>query len=215
MKPKILDLFCGAGGATKGLQRAGFYVVGVDIKPQPHYCGDEFIQADALAVDLEGYDAYWASPPCQGYSISRSMQGTKGAEKLIPEVRQALIQTDKPFILENVPGAPLENAIELSGMSFGLKIIRRRWFELHGFDVWMLPSPRIVHNYRAEGYLPYHHGTSKKRGHLPNIWTLQRLKEAMGIDWMQIKELTQAIPPAYSEFLGKQLMKYLESLEVL
>ena len=209
-KPKILDLFCGAGGATKGLQRAGFYVVGVDNKPQPHYCGDEFHQADALEFPLEGYDAYWASPPCQSYSISQYMQGVKGAGKYIEDVRSALAKIGRPFVIENVPGAPLENAIELSGMSFGLKIIRRRLFELHGFDVLFLPVPRSVRNYRAEGYVPYHHGTSMKRGHLPNIWTKARLQEAMGIDWMSIKELTQAIPPAYSEYLGKHLIKVIQ-----
>jgi DNA (cytosine-5)-methyltransferase 1 len=208
MKPKLLDLFCGAGGATKGLQHAGFYVVGVDIKKQPHYCGDEFYQADALEFPPEGYDAYWASPPCQSYSISQYMQGVKGAGKYIDDVRDTLAKIQKPFVIENVPGAPLIQPIELSGMSFGLKIIRRRLFELHGFDVLLIPSPHQVNNYRAEGYLPYHHGTSIKRGHLPNIWTKPRLQAAMGINWMDVKEMTQAIPPAYSEFLGKEMIKY-------
>jgi len=226
-RPKLLDLFCGAGGSAMGLHRAGFEVVGVDIKPQPHY-PFTFIKMDALlAMDLllggkriydcqdnwwslALFDAYWASPPCQSYSISQYMQGVKGAGKYIEDVRSALAKIGRPFVIENVPGAPLENAIELSGMSFGLKIIRRRLFELHGFDVLFLPVPRSVRNYRAEGYVPYHHGTSMKRGHLPNIWTKARLQEAMGIDWMSIKELTQAIPPAYSEYLGKHLIKVIQ-----
>jgi len=208
MKPRLLDLFCGAGGAAMGYSRAGFEVVGVDIKPQPHY-PFEFHQADALPYPLEGFDAYHASPPCQGYSISQYMQGVKGADKHIDAVRYSLEATGRPFVIENVLGAPLKNAIELSGMSFGLKIIRRRLFELHGFDILLIPSPHQVKNYRDEGYLPYHHGTSVKRGHLPNIWTKPRLETAMGIDWMDVKELTQAIPPAYTEFIGKYLMQEL------
>ncbi|MBE3145445.1 MAG: DNA cytosine methyltransferase, partial [Planctomycetes bacterium] len=135
----------------------------------------------------------------------------KGAGKYIDDTRHVLKSAGKPYVIENVPGAPLKNPLELSGMSFGLKIIRRRLFELYGFDILFIPSPHQVRNYRAEGYLPYHHGTSQKRGHLPNIWTKPRLKEAMGIDWMDIKEMTQAIPPAYTEYIGKQLMKVLEA----
>ncbi len=210
MKPRILDLFSGAGGAARGLQEAGFYVVGVDIKPQPHYCGDEFHCADALTYPLEGFDAFWASPPCQSYSVSRHMFGVKGAPTVIGTLRESLNGTGKPYIIENVPGAPLVNPIELSGMSFGLKIIRRRLFELHGFDIVLIPSPRQVKNYRREGYLPYHHDANRKDGHLPNIWTKGRLQEAMGIDWMDINEMTQAIPPAYSRFIGEQLIKSLK-----
>ena len=205
-KPKLLDLFCGGGGASMGYYRAGFEVEGVDIKPQPHY-PFKFYQADALEFPLEGYDAYHASPPCQGYSISQYMQGTKGSGLYIDDNRQALESTGKPFVIENVPGSPLKTPIELSGMSFGLKIIRRRLFELHGFDIFFIPSPHQVKNYRAEGYIPYHHGTSVKRGHLPNIWTKPRLIEAMKIDWMNVKEMTQAIPPAYTEYIGEYLKK--------
>ena len=213
-KPLLYDVYCCAGGTTKGYQKAGFRVIGIDNKPQPHYCGDGFILMDALefldryiAGEFERADVFHASPPCQGYSISKSMQGTKGAEKLIPATRELLFKTGKLFVIENVPGSPLVNPIELSGMSFGLKIIRRRLFELHGFDILLIPSPHQVKNYRNEGYLPYHHGTSVKRGHLPNIWTKPRLQKAMQIEWMDIKEMTQAIPPAYTEFLGKYLMQ--------
>jgi len=207
-KPRLLDLFCGAGGAAMGYHRAGFQVVGVDIKPQPRY-PFEFHQADALTYPLDGFDAYHASPPCQGYSISRHMLWVKGGELLIPDIRQRLLRAGKPFVIENVPGAPLNNAIELSGMSFGLKIIRRRLFELQGFDILLVPSPRVETNYRVAGYVPYYHGTSVKRGHLPNIWTKQRLQKAMDIDWMDIKEMTQAIPPAYTEYIGLHLMRHL------
>lgn len=228
-RPKLLDLFCCAGGCSEGYRRAGFYPYGIDHKQQPHY-PFQFIEMDALeamsrlisgealtftdsrglneqTLDLSDFSAIHASPDCQGYSVSKSMKGTKGAEKIIPEVRQLLKKTGKLFVIENVLGSPLINPIELSGMSFGLKIIRRRLFELNGFDIILIPSPRQVKNYRDEGYLPYHHGTSVKRGHLPNIWTKPRLQEAMGIDWMNIKEMTQAIPPLYIEFIGKHLMK--------
>jgi DNA (cytosine-5)-methyltransferase 1 len=224
MRPKLLDLFCGAGGSAVGYYRAGFDVYGIDNKAQPHY-PFPFLQMDALeAMDLllrsEGlafsngetlylkdFDAYHASPPCQEYSISRNMLWVKGGEKLIPDIRQRLLNTGLPYIIENVPGAPLINPIELSGMSFGLKIIRRRLFELYGFDILLVPSPRIEINYRAAGYIPYHHGTSIKRGHLPNIWTKARLQSAMDIDWMSLKEITQAIPPAYTEYIGSWLIK--------
>ena len=208
-KPRLLDLFCGAGGAAMGYHRAGFEVVGVDIKPQPHY-PFEFIQADALTYPLDGFDAYHASPPCQDYSISRNMLWVKGGERLIPNIRQRLLETGLPYVIENVPGAPLLTPIELSGMSFGLKIIRRRLFELFGFDILLVPSPRVETNYRRAGYVPYQHGTSIKRGHLPNIWTKDRLQKAMGIDWMNIKEITQAIPPAYTEFIGKYLIEVIK-----
>ncbi len=205
-RPVLLDLFSGAGGAALGYYLAGFRIVGIDNRPQPHY-PFEFYQADALTFPLEGYDAYHASPPCQSYSISQYMQGVKGAGKYIDDTRLALKETAKPFVIENVLGAPLENPIELSGMSFGLKIIRRRLFELSGFDILLIPAPHQVKNYRAEGYLPYHHGTSVKRGHLPNIWTKPRLEKAMQIDWMDIRELTQAIPPAYTEYIGLYLLR--------
>ncbi|MBU2249763.1 MAG: hypothetical protein KKD77_23655 [Gammaproteobacteria bacterium] len=105
-KPRLLDLFCGAGGSAKGLQRAGFYVVGVDIKNQPHYCGDEFHQADALTYPLDGYDAYWASPVCKGGSIASSCRPglkAKYPEQITP-IRKRLLETGKPYIIENVKG---------------------------------------------------------------------------------------------------------------
>ena len=106
MKPVLFDLFCCAGGATKGYQQAGFYVVGVDIEPQPDYCGDEFIQADALTVDLTRADAIHASPPCQGYSTQTADRSKH--RRLIPEVRDLLEAAGVPFVIENVEGARRE-----------------------------------------------------------------------------------------------------------
>lgn len=215
MKPRLLDLFCGAGGAAMGYHRAGFEVVGVDIKPQPRY-PFEFHQADALTYPLEGFDAYHASPPCQAYSIFNYVPSVfevhEHTPQLIEIVRELLGKTGKPSVLENVPLSPLVNFIELSGFMFDLKIIRRRWFELHGFDIWLLPHPKRERGkLRDKGYIPYHHGQSAKRGLLKNIWTKANVSEAMGIDWMAVKELTQAIPPAYTEYIGKYLMKVVEA----
>lgn len=213
-KPKCLDLFCGGGGASMGLYRAGFDVTGVDIKPQPHY-PFRFIQADALTVDLEGYDCYWASPPCQGYMNALNMPNVyekyKDAELLIKPVRERLTATGKPFIIENVPGSPLINPVKLSGMMFNLKVIRRRWFECHGFEVEFKPCPQTFKNARRDGYIPYNKGETTQRNSLPQIWTKPKVSVAMGIDWMSLKELNQAIPPAYSEFLGKEMIKEIET----
>jgi SAM-dependent methyltransferase len=146
-KPRLLDLFCGAGGAAKGYQRAGFYVVGVDIKPQPHYCGDEFHQGDALTYPLEGFDAYHASPPCQGYSIMLNLPWLRDKKypMLIQPVRELLLAVGKPYIIENVGGARYRTSRQdglkaafLCGQMFGLPIFRHRYFETNWF--WMQPG---------------------------------------------------------------------------
>ena len=136
---KILDLFCGAGGATMGLHRAGFEVVGVDIHLQPNY-PFEFIQADALELNLEGYDAYWASPPCQCYS--KAAIGSRNAGVIYPDLinktRKRLLLTSKPYVIENVVGAPLIFPTYLEGTMFGLGVLRRRLFES---NIW-IPQPQ-------------------------------------------------------------------------
>src|SRR5437016_1620015 len=102
MKPRLLDLFCGAGGATRGYQRAGFYVVGVDIVPQPHYCGDEFHQGDAMTMPLHGFDAIHASPPCQFYTIAKNNGSCRDAIDLVPRLLMRLREQPIPWIVENV-----------------------------------------------------------------------------------------------------------------
>ena len=130
MKPKALDLFCGAGGATKGLQRAGFHVTGVDIRPQSRYCGDVFIQADALTVPLEGYDLIWASPPCQRYTRAQNAARNREAHPdLVGPMRERLMASGIPWAMENVVGAPLLNPVVLCGLAFGLKVKRHRLIE--------------------------------------------------------------------------------------
>lgn len=209
-KPRLLDLFCGAGGATKGYQRAGFYVVGVDIKPQPHYCGDEFYQADALEFPLEGYDAYHASPPCQ--HASRASQPWKAKGKLYIELitptREIFSLTNKPYIIENVVGSKLINPLALNGAMFNLKVIRRRHFETNfPFPLVLMvrPSGKVS---TGELVCPFGWGGDAQHG---GDWG--RWGDAMGIDWMANKqELNQAIPPAYTEYIGKYLMEYLMEL---
>jgi len=205
-KPKLLDLFCKAGGASVGYARAGFEVEGVDIEPQPHY-PFKFYQADALTFDLEGYDAYHASPPCyeNTWSARRWIDGPVAYEKQdrLTETRDKLLVIEKPFVLENTPGADMNGYIKLEGTMFGLRVIRERWFELHGFDILLLPGKLYEKSPVASGRyftVAGHGGNSKD-------CRLQTWQDAMGIDWMAKQELTQAIPPAYTEFIGQYLMK--------
>lgn len=202
---KLLDLFSGAGGAAKGYQRAGFYVVGVDIKPQPHYCGDEFVQADALeyvAAYGQEFDVIHASPPCQAYSSTRSLQGNTHPE-LIEPVRELLRAMDKPYVIENVPGAPLINPVTLVGTMFGLRTMRPRLFEC-SFEVPFMLAPSPDARIAKLGHKPKEGEFVHVIGHAPDV---EYNRKAMGIDWMTRDELSQAIPPAYTEFIGKHLME--------
>jgi DNA (cytosine-5)-methyltransferase 1 len=150
-KPLLYDVFSGAGGAAKGYQRAGFRVVGIDSKPQPRYCGDGFICMDAFEFfdhvqrgDYPQPDAWHCSPPCQGYSRMRHLPWLKDKQypMMIEATRAALQATGKPYIIENVEGAPLENAVMLCGTMFGLKVYRHRLFETSFF---MLSFPHTTH----------------------------------------------------------------------
>src|ERR1041384_1083641 len=114
MRPRLLDLFCSAGGAARGYQRAGFYVVGVDIEPQPRFAGDAFIQADALAFLWGGSDAFHAGPPCQAYVRSGMVAKDGRHLRLIEPVRERLEASGVPWVIENVPGAPIRSALLLS-----------------------------------------------------------------------------------------------------
>ena len=212
VKPRLLDLFCGAGGAAMGYHRAGFEVVGVDIKPQPHY-PFEFHQADALTYPLEGFDAYHASPPCyeNTWSARRWIDAPVSYEKTdqLIATRDLFLGTDRPFILENTPGAKMSDYIQLEGSMFGLKVIRQRWFELHGFEIWMLPCPLKEKSPVSSG----RYFTVAGHGGNSRDCRLKTWQEAMGIDWMTKQELTQAIPPAYTEYIGLQLIKCFAGIE--
>lgn len=199
----LLDLFCGAGGAAMGYARAGFDVVGVDIQPQPRY-PFRFIQADALTFPLEGYDAIHASPPCQGYSrMSQCRPGLAATyPKLIERVRARLEASGVPWVIENVMGACIPDAIVLCGQSFGLPLYRHRQFASSGL---LFAPPHLPHRIRASSAGHWEPGTYWSiSGH---VAPLALAREAMGVDWrMTQHELAESIPPAYTEWIGRQLM---------
>lgn len=210
-KPRLLDLFCGAGGASVGYARAGFEVVGVDIKPQPHY-PFEFHQADALAYPLEGFAAIHASPPCQAYSMATKVHSAETIAKhprLIEPMRERLLATGRPYVMENVPGAPLLGTLFLCGSMFGLEVRRHRIFE----GAVPAMSPFTCDHSIAAVPVYGHSGGGANRGrerargrsNLGADW-----RRAMGIDWMSNHELAESIPPAYTEWIGKQLLAVLE-----
>jgi len=207
VSPLLVDLYCGAGGATRGYQQAGFRVIGVDHKPQPRYVGDQFVQADALewlaTADLSQVVAIHASPPCQAYSISTAARRAAGHQypDLLSPTRDALMATGLPWIIENVPGAPLRPDLVLCGCMFDLPGLRRqRWFELswRPFELRSPchhPDPIVT----VIGHGPNHH--SHYRHLVGAEWTVLK-QAAMGIDWMRRDELGEAIPPAYTNYLG-------------
>lgn len=200
---KALDLFCGAGGATKGLQMAGYEVTGVDINPQPHYIGDHFYQADALTFSLEGYDLIWASPPCQAYSTTANTwpENREKYLKAIPQVRERLRKYGGPYIIENVVGAPLENWVQLCGSMFGLPVIRHRRFES---NYLLLVGPHRCHTVRCSKRRDTHRGIYSVYGH--EVGTAEEWAAALGITWKVTKhEAAEAIPPIYSQYLAEQI----------
>jgi DNA (cytosine-5)-methyltransferase 1 len=213
-KPRLLDLFCGGGGAGFGYSLAGFEVVGVDIAPQKNY-PFEFHQADALEYLAEHgreFDAIHASPPCQAYSVTSAMPNVGEYPELIGPVRELLISSGKPYVIENVPGAPLINPLELCGSMFGLALIRHRRFEVRP-PIWFPPAPhncRHLYTASSRAYSTYANGATAitVAGH---NYILEEGKAAMGIDWVSNRdELSEAIPPAYTKFIGEQLMNYIQ-----
>lgn len=209
-RPRLLDLFCGSGGAAVGYHRAGFDVVGVDIAPQPNY-PFEFRQADAMTYPLDDFDAIHASPPCQRYSaMSACRPGL--ADKypaLLDAMRQRLTASRRPWVLENVDGSGMLTASDLwgghglvlCGRMFGLDLYRHRLFETSE------PAGQPKH--------PAHTVRASKAGHWTpgtvisvagNCSPIAEARRAMGIDWMTRNELAESIPPAYTEYLGQFLL---------
>ena len=207
---KLLDLYCGAGGCSVGYSRAGFEVTGVDIEPQASY-PFRFIQANALEFPLEGYDVIHASPPCQLYSQATLFH--KGARNNhishIEPIRERLQQFQGVYVIENIEAAPLMNAIKLCGHMFNLRVYRHRLFES---NIALKQPKHRKHILKAadagriaksdEFWCPV-----GKFGHK------YEAAQAMGIDWMHtVKEIAQAIPPAYTEYIGKQIMSQLQDI---
>jgi DNA (cytosine-5)-methyltransferase 1 len=226
-RPRLLDLFCGAGGAAVGYSRAGFEVVGVDIAPQPRY-PFEFHQADALeflAAAGRDFDAIHASPPCQRYTTASFCRKNKDRHPdLVDQVRSLFKDMATPYVIENVMESPLcRGSIVLCGLMFGLKVFRHRVFECSEF-LWVPPHPS--HRGKRIGddgmccVVGHGGGTSRKmRAYLRSRHgcggqqTKENWASAMGIDWMSRDELSQAIPPAYTEWIGKQLMTQITTVE--
>ena len=225
VKRRLLDLFCGAGGAARGYQRAGFYVVGVDINPQPRYAGDEFHRADAMTFPLDGFDVIHASPPCQAYSVTRFTHPHVKHPELIVPTRERLRASGLPYVIENVIGAPLEAPIILCGTMFGLRAIdtdgkelflkRHRLFES---NVWLnMPThctcgDQTVRCGGVYGGGPSNRNKTKNEtrgrgGYAPSHAVRRALLDTT---WMVGKEVNQAIPPAYCEWIGAQLMSACE-----
>lgn len=219
-KYRILDLFCCAGGAAMGYAQAGFEVVGVDVNPQPNY-PFSFVQADALELDIKfltSFDALHASPPCQSYSdlAKRNGNGHKWP-RLIEPVREMFIRTGLPYVIENVEGAPLINPLMLCGTMFpSLRVLRHRLFESN----FLMIAP-------THGKHPKVHTFDKRKSHYGKTdeWkdfvqvtgggncSVAAARVAMGIDWMSKNELNEAIPPAYTNFIGQQLLLHLSLLK--
>jgi DNA (cytosine-5)-methyltransferase 1 len=209
-KPRALDLFCGAGGISAGYHLAGFEVTGVDIKPQPRY-PFQFHQADALTFPLDGFDFIHASPPCQAHTSLKVMHNALRHLDLIPQTRERLIATGKPYVIENVPGAPLIAPILLCGTMFGLgcdraELRRHRLFECS----FPLLAPICQHGIDSVIGVYGGHRRNRKRLNGNNAGSVDfsqhEAEESMGIDWMNTSELSQAIPPAYSQWLGRRVL---------
>lgn len=214
---RALDLFCCAGGATKGLQQAGFHVTGVDLRQHANYPGDVFFCADALTFPLDGFDFIWASPPCQGYTALRHAPGTKGAPQLIDQIRDRLVAWGGLYVIENVEEArwAMREPVLLCGSMFGLgaqgcRTQRRRLFEGN----IGLEQKACAHDERP--VIGVYGGHARKRAARAggrgtrDIWEgghKAAASEALGIDWMTLAQMSEAIPPAYAEHIGRAAME--------
>lgn len=210
MKPRLLDLFSGAGGAARGYQLAGFHVTGVDVKDQPRYAGDDFHRADAMTFPLDGFDAIHASPPCQDHSPLRSVAGEHGTGWMLDATLERLATQPAVWVVENVGSAHNRADFLLCGEMFGLRTIRHRRFTVDPrFPGLLAVPPHVKHrrptktrdrvaalaagyNVSVTGDVGVHLGAA-----------------CLGIDWMSGAELSQAIPPSYTQFIGEQLLAHL------
>jgi DNA (cytosine-5)-methyltransferase 1 len=214
-----LDLYCGGGGASRGMQQAGFHVTGVDVNPQPNYCGDHFIQSDAIAflesADLGEFDFVWASPPCQRYTNLRYAPGKHRDADLVAPTRELLKRSGKPWCIENVEGAPLINPATLCGSMFGLgvdgfRLQRHRWFETS----FPLLAPTCQHDKRPVIGIYGAHVRHRRRptgknhrsgSNLP--WEYAFAAFGVPIGSMTLTELSEAIPPIFARFIVEAFLR--------
>jgi DNA (cytosine-5)-methyltransferase 1 len=213
-KLRLLDLFCGAGGASMGYHRAGFEVEGVDNRPQKNY-PFKFYQADAfefLGEHGQEYDVIHASPPCQAYSVTKSLH-KRNHPDMVSDTRALLKKIGKPYIIENVPGSPLQNFVILCGSMFpGLRVYRHRHFECNPEIIF--PPMCCNHSFPMPASKGQYHTLEKyeRITCVGNNFQAKSGRIAMGIDWMTRKELSQAIPPAYTEWIGKELLREIAAI---
>jgi DNA (cytosine-5)-methyltransferase 1 len=217
-RPLALDLYCGAGGVSMGLSRAGFSVVGIDLFKQPRY-PFPFIQADIKAIEFRAFDFVWASPPCQAHSDMKHAHNAKEHEDLIEMTRGKIKAAGRPYVIENVEGAPLKEPIVLCGSQFGLgaeglELRRHRLFEC-SFPV---EQPECNH---AGPVIGIYGGHARRRAAsaggrgTKDVWIgghKAAASRAMGIDWMTLNEISQAIPPAFSKYIGEFAIEHLTQL---
>jgi DNA (cytosine-5)-methyltransferase 1 len=212
---RLLDLFCGAGGCSVGYHRAGFEVVGVDHRPMPRY-PFAFVQADALeylAAHGREYDAIHASPPCHEFSSANRHRLKGRYPDLIGPCRELLETTGRPWVMENVVGAPLRSPALLCGSMFGLGVIRHRLFESNV----LLMTPTHPRHGGSAGSHRGRSGNPRNGCRYVTVTTggngvrLADRRSAMGVGWMNWDELAQAIPPAYAEFVGRQLAEVIRN----
>lgn len=207
---RAIDLFCGAGGASVGLHRAGFEMLGVDINPMPRY-PYLFLRADATiarADEIAFFDLAWASPPCQLFSQLATREDLSHYPDLIEPIREKLVAAGIPYVIENVPGAPIRKDLMLCGCMFGLRSYRHRHFECN-FPIAQPHHPKHTVRVNRRG--------ENRREHWANGGFLTITgdvgtycgPEAMGIDWMSGDEMSEAIPPAYAEYIGRAAMEYI------
>ena len=211
-RPRALDLFCGGGGAARGLQAAGFDVVGIDRVDHADAYPGHFVLADALEppVQVRDFDLVWASPPCQAFSAGTPDRNRKDHPNLIPQTRQILREARRS-VIENVPSAPIRRDVVLSGPLVGLEDLeRRRFFELAGFWMWQptapparRPGPPVEVTKRGAKRCVYRHGRwTHGACYVPKAAAL----EAMGLPpdtQMTVAELGESVPPAYAEIIGR------------
>ena len=210
---KALDLFCGAGGASMGMDNVGFEVTGIDINPQPEYPFN-FIEGNAIDFNkFNDFDFIWASPPCQAYCYGSKKAKSKHP-KLIEPTRKMLKKTGIPFVIENIPTAPLRKDLMLCGEMFNLKVIRHRIFELHGFEA-IQPLHKKHKGTIANGFYFGVYtggrcgcwGDNEKRSKV-KVGNISDWQKAMGINWITTKKmLAEAVPPVYAEYIGKEFRK--------